>query len=163
MKSFISLFLFFNIVNFTFVHADIMQTYDDTISPIDDYLEFHRPVTDEELESIRDELQKARANDELVIEKESGTIRHELQKAREKQLVKDYEARQEKLKCFLEDQPSKECDKYFVTKEVNSISKSGPIKQDPPKYKVDKNTVKYKARMDCLMSEKTVKECESLN
>ncbi len=87
------------ILNLNSATAEIMDVGDSSISPIYDYVDFNSSrVTDDELESLRNELEPSR---EDVQQKNVESQRRDAEL--------EWELKHLKLKCLMENVPSKEC------------------------------------------------------
>jgi opacity protein-like surface antigen/chaperonin cofactor prefoldin len=131
-------------MSMTFATAYANQHHEDQVlnnDPInvDGYLQ-ERQVTDGELESIRSEIRKQKG--EVILNKEKSKGFKELSKTTEKlsETTEEYlddkkEAQGEiaeynaKIKCLMEENPGRDCDKYIKNKEVEQeviVSQAAP-------------------------------------
>ena len=109
MKFTISIFII--ILNLSVASAEIMDVGNSSISPIDDYVDFDsKDVTDNELETIRLEVQKYKESD---VSKVQQSKRSE-NKDQPKKGTAEYKA---KMKCLMSQKSVEECDKEFKIKE----------------------------------------------
>lgn len=90
--------------------AEIMDVGNSSISPIDDYVDFDsKDVTDNELETLRLEVQKYKESD---VSKVQQSKRSE-NKDQPKKGTAEYKA---KMKCLMTQKSVEECDKEFKIK-----------------------------------------------
>ena len=115
-------------MTFATAYANEDQVLNNDPINVDGYLQ-ERQVTDGELESIRNEIRKQKG--EVILNKEKSKGFKELSKTTEKlsETTEEYlddkkEAQAEiaeynaKIKCLMEENPGRDCDKYIKNKEV---------------------------------------------
>lgn len=108
---------------------------------VDGYLAEDKPVTDHELEQIRSEIRKQK--NEVVLNKEKTKGFKELSKSTEKlsETTEEYldekkDAQKEiaeynaKIKCLMEENPGKDCDKYVKHRKEREEVVEAPVVQE---------------------------------